>query len=161
MRLRLSLVPLVPLLLAAALLLPLTGSSNAAAAAAPPPSDPTLSPLYATCLLDPVCRALYHQNPPNEAVFRHIYRRVASNGDNRTLALRARVAHVDVCPRNERYEVVTDASGVDQGTCVCPDTATYCGPVTPHNNAVVMLACFVATGAVCLHTGKTWILGGE
>ena len=111
-------------------------------------TDADIQTAYTTCNLDPDCRALYHQYPPNYDVFYSIYTRVNTDGDSRTYALRARVARLVLCARNEQYEVdpVTH-----EGVCMCPEDGPFCGPVTPHNNAVVVLACIATTLAMLLH----------
>ena len=86
---------------------------------------------YTLCLTDPLCRTLYHQYPPNRATFDHIWAK--GIGDSATTALRARVAHLHLCPLNERY-VVED--GV--GTCVCEDGNCR---LTPFNNTIMVVTC--------------------
>lgn len=109
--------------------------------------------VHTTCLADPVCRRVYHQFPPNRAVFDALYALGTDAPEGSpaaaSVAVRARLADVHVCPWNERY--VVDAAG--RGTCVCPDATTPCGPLTPFNNVVVYVACAAGTAAIWMHVG--------
>ena len=108
---------------------------------------------YTTCLADPACRRLYHQLPPNRAVFDAVYALGTDAPDGSvaaaSVALRARAAGLVLCPRNERYTVDV---ATNVGTCTCPDDGTtLCGPVTPFHNTLVYAACFLGTVALWGH----------
>ncbi len=138
-------LPLLLLSLSLSLSLSLAPAAAAASAA-------DLEAHFATCLADPHCRAAYHQEPPSLAVFRSLYAlgvdAPAGSPAAASAGLRARLAGVDVCPRNTRY--VVDAAGV--GACRCPDPdADTCGPVTPFHNVVVYVACAAGTAAILVH----------
>lgn len=53
-------------------------------------------------------------------------------------------AACNLCLRNEMYVQATN-------TCVCPDSDKDCGNVTPFDNDVITIACFISTAAIVFH----------
>jgi len=95
------------------------------------------------CQTDPVCRALYHQYPPNRATFDHIWNQ-GTDGNVATIALRARVAPLHICPMNEQY--IVDPSG--RGACRCVQDTCH---GTPLNNTIITVACVSCTLFLLCH----------
>jgi hypothetical protein len=95
---------------------------------------------YQACLENQQCRTVYHQYPPNRAVFDHIVQQGTESPPGRVQALLARSVGLETCARNEKYVVYGE-----EGRCVCPSETAHCGRITPFHHTIVSITCVVGT----------------